>query len=539
MTAPSDPKWWHTAVIYQIYPRSWADGNGDGIGDFEGMTSRLEYLRATLGVDALWLSPFYPSPQADFGYDVSDYCDVDPIYGTLAHFDRFLAAAHGMDLKVLVDFVPNHTSNEHPWFVESASSLDNPRRDWYVWRDRRPDGGPPNNWLSLFGGPAWTLDPGTGQYYLHSFLAEQPDLDWRNPEVEEAMLGALRFWLERGVDGFRLDVPQRSMKDPRLRDNPPAFEPPRHTYKVDEDRAALQPLFDAAHPDIHEMFRKIRKTVDSYEAVAPRFVVGEIHEYDWRIWASYYGWDLGELHMPFNFVLIPIGMDALAVRRAVVGLEASLPTGAWPNWVVGNHDEQRIATRYGWEQSRAAAVLLLTLRGTPTIYYGDELGMLDLDVPPDRQQDPLGRRLPGFGRDGCRTPMQWTAGPHAGFSPPDTDMTWLPVLDADRLNVEREIDDPGSHLSLYRRLLAVRAEHSVLQLGDIELQGSWDRPNPVVYRRSLGSESARVVINLSDQVIEVEGCDGATVVAGTHPDRWDTAGKRLESLRPWEGLVLV
>ncbi|GIU92956.1 MAG: oligo-1,6-glucosidase [Acidimicrobiia bacterium] len=529
MPAPADPRWWHTGVIYQIYPRSWADGNGDGVGDLPGIVGRLDHL-VDLGVDAVWLSPFYRSPMADFGYDVSDHCDVDPLFGTLADFDRLLEETHRRGLKLIVDYVINHTSDRHPWFVESRSSRDNPKRDWYVWRDPAPDGGPPNNWIASFGGPAWTFDEATGQYYLHSFLPEQPDLNWRNPEVEEAMFDVVRFWLERGVDGFRIDVAHRAMKDPLLRDNPPR-RGPAAGYKVEPEYASQEHIFDVAHPDVHLLFRRLRRLVDTYD---DRFLVGEIHEYDWPVWGSYYGWELDELHMPFNFGLLPVGLDPDGIRRTALGIEAALPGGAWPNWVVGNHDEPRITRRLGWEGSKAAAVLLLTLRGTPTVYYGDEIGMAEADIPPERQQDPWGRRKPGYGRDGCRTPMQWEPGPNAGFCPPGVE-PWLPVDPDPALTVAAQKGDPSSHLELYRRLIRVRKDRPALLLGDIEFPG-WDPPNPLVYRRTHPDDRVVVALNLSDG--EVRSPVGGRVLVGTHHDRWDDTLRAGDVLRPWEAVVL-
>jgi len=407
-----DQLWWQTGVIYQIYPRSFRDSNDDGIGDLPGIIQRLDYLSETLGVDAIWLSPFYPSPMADFGYDVSDYCNVDPMFGTLADFDRLVAEAHQRHLQVIIDFVPNHTSDQHPWFAESRSSRQSAKRDWYVWRDAKPDGGLPNNWPSHFGGPAWEWDAATQQYYLHSFLKEQPDLNWRNPETKAAMFDAVRFWLERGVDGFRLYVAHYFMKDPDLRDNPPAPQPSTASYKQINEYDKFLHINDKGHPDAHQVFREFRALLDSYEAMRPRYSVGEIHIFDWREWVKYYG-QLDELHMPFNFALLWAKWEAQSVRQVVDSLEAVLPPGAWPNYVLGNHDEPRLASRYGREQARVAALLLLTLRGTPTLYQGDELGMVNADIPADQQQDPYGLRVPGMGRDGCRTPMQWSDAPNA------------------------------------------------------------------------------------------------------------------------------
>lgn len=531
------PAWWQTAVFYQVYPRSFADSNGDGIGDLAGVLSRLDYLAETLGVDALWLSPFYPSPQLDFGYDVSDHCGVDPAYGSLDDFDVLLSEAHRRGLRVIVDYVINHTSDRHPWFLASRSSRRHPRRDWYLWRDASEDGSPPNNWVAAFGGSAWQWDAATAQYYLHSFLAEQPDLNWRNPEVHRAMLEVLRFWMERGVDGFRIDVAHRALKDPLLRDNPPAAPGRRGGYKVEPEYASQQHLHDVAHPDIHRLFRELRTFVDSHHGDG--YLVGEIHEYRPDRWASYYGEALDELHQVFNFALLAAGLDAERIRAAVAGVEAALPAGAWPTWVLGNHDEPRIVTRFGWEASRAAAVLLLTLRGTPTLYQGDEIGMEDAAVPPERQQDPWGRRKPGFGRDGCRTPMQWTAGQHAGFG--TGGRTWLPVHPSYReRNVEVELDDPDSHLELYRRLLRLRRSSPALRRGGITLFGETD--NPLIYRRRLpGAPAAWAVLNLSAEAgaISFPGPVGLRVRLSTHRDREGTILEGGALLRPWEALVAM
>ncbi|MBT8214388.1 MAG: DUF3459 domain-containing protein [Acidimicrobiia bacterium] len=473
--------WWHTAVIYQIYPRSFQDTNGDGIGDLPGITSRLDHL-VDLGVDALWISPFYPSPMADFGYDVADYTDVDPMFGTLDDFDDLLAAAHDRSLRVIIDWVPNHSSDQHPWFRESRSSRHDPKRDWYVWADPAPDGGPPNNWQSVFGGPAWEWDEATGQYYLHSFLREQPDLNWRNPEVEQTMFDTVRFWMDRGVDGLRIDVAHFIMKDPAMRDNPPADVEPTEFKSLGEyDRQ--DHIHDKGHPDVHEVFRRLRVLLDGYDG--ERFAVGEIHVFDWAEWVRYYG-EADELHMPFNFSLLFAPWDAAEIRSRVDAMEAVLPSWAWPNHVLGNHDEVRLIDRYGGpERARAAAILLLTLRGTPTIYYGEEIGMRQADIPLDRQQDPWGLQVPGQGRDGCRTPMQW-GDPFTDSEP------WLPMMDEPTVAGQRT--DPDSLLSFYRRLLTLRRTLPDLQTGDYR---SIDGPDGVyLFRRG---ESVVVAINFTDE----------------------------------------
>jgi alpha-glucosidase len=448
--------WWQRGIIYQIYPRSFMDSNGDGVGDLPGITSRLDYL-AWLGVDAIWISPIYPSPMADFGYDISDYTDIHPLFGTLADFDRLLAEAHRRGLKVILDYVPNHTSDQHPWFRESRSSRDNPRRDWYIWRDPAPDGGPPNNWRSHFGGSAWEWDAATGQYYLHSFLKEQPDLNWRNPEVQSAMLDVLRFWLDRGVDGFRVDVIWLMIKDDQFRDNPPNpdYQPGQRSS------SALIPLYTADRPEVHDIIALMRRLVDQYDE---RVLIGEIYLPVERL-VAYYGKDGTGCHLPFNFQLILAPWNARHIAGLIDAYEAALPPGGWPNWVLGNHDNHRIASRVGAAQARVAAMLLLTLRGTPTIYYGDEIGMHDVEIPPELVQDPLEKNEPGIGvgRDPERTPMQWDSSPNAGFT---TGTPWLPIADDYRtINVAVERDDPTSMLTLYRRLIALRRATPALEVG--------------------------------------------------------------------------
>ena len=385
--------WWQTGVIYQIYPRSFQDTNGDGIGDLKGIERRLDYL-ASLGVDAIWISPIYPSPMADFGYDVADYCGVDPRFGTLADFDDLLAQAHARGLKVLLDFVPNHTSDRHPWFVESRSSRDNPKRDWYIWRDPAPDGGPPNNWISDFGGSAWEWDEATGQYYYHAFLKEQADLNWRNPAVQAAMYDVMRFWFDRGVDGFRIDVLWHMVKAADFPDNPPN---PDYQPAMGDMHRVLQ-LHSTDQPEVHEIAADMRAIADSYGAKGrgERVLIGEIYLPVDRL-MHYYGRERAEVHLPFNFQLIDAPWEARSLATLIADYEAALPPGGWPNWVLGNHDRPRVATKRGQAQARVAAMLLLTLRGTPTLYYGDELGLSDVAIPPAQVQDPRELREPGLG----------------------------------------------------------------------------------------------------------------------------------------------
>ena len=369
--------WWQTGVIYQIYPRSFQDTNGDGIGDLKGIERRLDYL-ASLGVDAIWISPIYPSPMADFGYDVADYCGVDSRFGTLADFDDLLAQAHARGLKVLLDFVPNHTSDRHPWFVESRSSRDNPKRDWYIWRDPAPDGGPPNNWISDFGGSAWEWDEATGQYYYHAFLKEQADLNWRNPAVQAAMYDVMRFWFDRGVDGFRIDVLWHMVKAADFPDNPPN---PAYQPAMGDMHRVLQ-LHSTDQPEVHGIAADMRAIADSYGAKGrgERVLIGEIYLPVDRL-MHYYGQERAGVHLPFNFQLIDASWEARSLATLIANYEAALPPGGWPNWVLGNHDRPRVAAKRGQAQARVAAMLLLTLRGTPTLYYGDELGLSDVAIP--------------------------------------------------------------------------------------------------------------------------------------------------------------
>ena len=422
-------RWWQRGIIYQIYPRSFKDSNGDGIGDLAGIRGKLDYLQE-LGVDAIWISPIYPSPMADFGYDISDYTDIDPVFGTLAEFDALVGDAHQRGLKVLLDYVPNHSSDRHPWFIDARSSRHSAKRDWYIWRDGAAGGGPPNNWRSNFGGSAWQWDEATGQYYYHAFLKEQPDLNWRNPEVRAAMLGVLRFWLDRGVDGFRVDVMHHIMKDQEFRDNPvnPDYRAGMSPYRE------LLTTYSADRPEVHEIVEAMRAVVEEYD---DRMLVGEIYLPVERL-VTYYGASGRGAHLPFNFQLISLPWHAAAIGAAMARYYMLLPADGWPNWVLGNHDKPRIASRVGLRQARVAAMLLLTLRGTPTLYYGDEIGMQDGAITAEQVRDPYEKNVPGLGlgRDPERTPMQWDATRHAGFS---NHTPWLPVAsDYRAVNVAAE-----------------------------------------------------------------------------------------------------
>jgi alpha-glucosidase len=483
--------WWQDAVLYQVYPRSFQDGDGDGVGDLAGITRRVDYLE-WLGVDAVWLSPVFASPHADFGYDVSDYRRVDPLFGGEADLDALRDELHARGLRLILDLVPNHSSDRHPWFVESRSSRRSPKRDWYLWADLAPGGGPPNNWLSVFGGSAWEWDEATGQYYHHAFLAEQPDLNWRNPQVQEAMHAVMRHWLDWGADGFRVDVMWHLIKDARLRDNPPNPDYDPRTSRHSYDR--LLPAFSTDQPEVHEVVAAMRRVVDEYDE---RLLIGEIYLPVERL-VAYYGDDGRGAHLPFNFQLVTTPWEAAEVEAAIDTYEASLPGHGWPNWVLGNHDKPRIAARAGERAARAAAVLLLTLRGTPTLYYGDEIGIGEVAIPPGRVRDPQAIRDPGSpSRDAYRTPMQWSAEPQAGFTRGEP---WLPLSDDwPRRNVESMRDDPASILSLHRDLLRLRRASRALREGTY-------RPCPasgpvVAYERAHAGERLLVAVNFAPQAV--------------------------------------
>jgi alpha-glucosidase len=481
---PPEP-WWKSAVVYQIYPRSFADTDGDGVGDLEGIRGHLDHLE-WLGVDAIWLSPFYPSPMADFGYDVSDYCDVDPLFGSLETFDRLLSDVHARGMRLVIDWVPNHSSSEHAWFVASRSSRDDPRRDWYIWRDPGPGGTPPNNWVQAFReAPAWTLDPATGQSYLHLFLPEQPDLNWANPEVEAAMHDTLRFWLDRGVDGFRMDVIHAIGKDPALPDDPPETGGLPHSSVNDT-------------PDTHVLLRRIRGVLDGYDG--DRMSVGEVFLLDTAKVATYLG---DELHLAFNFPPLFTKWRSYRWARQLDDVATHIEPAGWPTWVLSNHDVPRHRTRYGSEdRARAAAVLLLGLRGTPFLYAGEELGLEDATIPADRVVDP-------GGRDGCRAPIPWDRTRGHGWGEAEPWLPWPP--DPASRSVEALRDEPESILHLYRALLAARKASPALQLGD---QVRVEVPDgALAWERAQGEDRRVVAVNFTGAPVEVPGLRGTVQVS--------------------------
>jgi alpha-glucosidase len=522
---PTQTRWWQKGLIYQIYPLSFMDSNGDGSGDLRGIISRLDYCR-WLGVDAVWLSPINPSPMVDFGYDISDFTDIHPLFGTLSDFDALISEAHRLSIKVLLDYVPNHSSDQHPWFLQSRSSRNNPYRDWYIWRDPARGGAPPNNWLSAFGGSAWEWDENSGQYYLHSYLKEQPDLNWRNPDVQQSMLEVLKFWLDRGVSGFRVDSIAHLMKDTQFRDNPinPEWNPATGPY------FRYLPVHSRDHPDSATVIRRIRQVIDEYKDCV---VIGEAYLSLERT-VAYYG---AGVHLPFNFALITNPWSATEVHRIIRTYESLLGPDQWPNWVLGNHDRHRIATRVGRPQARLAAMLLLTLRGTPTLYYGDEIAMQDVPIPAELVKDPWESNVPalGLGRDPERSPMQWDASDHAGFS---TSTPWLPLAsDFRRFNVAVETQEADSVLTLYRRLIALRAEKSALHSGSYGELSCDD--HVLSYGRQSGPEGFLIVLNFTGEsrTFAHAGLRGRIIFTTALDRNSETVAENL-LLRPDEGVII-
>ena len=493
-----DPNWWRGGVIYQIYPRSFMDTNGDGIGDLNGVTQKLDYV-ASLGVDAIWLSPFFVSPMDDFGYDVADYKDVDPMFGTLADFDRLVAEAHARGLRILIDLVLSHTSDRHPWFVESRKSRENSKSDWYVWADPKPDGTPPNNWLAMFGGPAWEWDTTRRQYYMHNFLTSQPDLNYHNAEVQEAVLDVARFWLDRGVDGFRLDTVNKYVHDAQLRDNPPMEQGKQATVDESNPIAMQQPVFSINRPENLLFVERLRALLDEYPGTT---TVGEIGNRmsDGPELGQYTA--PGRLHMAYSFDLLHGPITAPAVRIAVDRAEHH--GASWTSWPFSNHDVVRVVSRarLGPASGPMLLQLMMSLPGTPTMYQGDELGLTEADVPYDFIQDPYGRRFwPEIkGRDGCRTPMPWSGAiSHAGFT---TGMPWLPIEHEHvLLAVDRQEADPQSTLNRARAFIAWRSGQPALKVGRLAFVPA---PGPTIAftRTPEGGDAMLCAFNLSDEPIE-------------------------------------
>ena len=519
--------WWQDGVLYQIYPRSWLDSNGDGVGDLKGIFERLDHLE-WLGVDGIWLNPTMPSPNDDWGYDVADYCAVHPDLGTMEDLRELVEQAGRRGIRVLLDLVPNHTSDRHRWFQDAITGRNARYRDFYVWADPAPDGSPPNNWVSSFGGPAWTLHEPTGQYYLHNFLPSQPDLNWWNDEVRRAFDDVLRFWFERDVAGFRIDVCHGIVKDRELRDDP-AATPDDHPFIRER---GLKQVFSMNRPEVHDVLRRWRNLANRSD----RILVGETYVLDLDHLIPYYGTGEDELHLAFNFLFVHSDFDAEQLRTVVEGVEAKLPAGAWPAYVGSNHDAGRLVKRWAGgdeAKTRTALLMLLGLRGTPFLYYGDEIGMAEVPIGLEEALDPVPRRTgdPDRGRDGCRTPMQWTPAPGAGFTP-DGARPWLPLGDVRASNVADQRADRGSVLHLVRDLIALRRERPDLQRGGYRTlpapAGAW------AWRR--GSDTA-VAINLSDGEAVVEGLDGAVAIATDRSRDGERVSGAL-ALGPWSGAVV-
>ena len=523
---PGQP-WWKPAVLYQIYTRSFADSNGDGVGDLQGVIDRLDHLE-WLGIDGIWLSPITVTPNADWGYDVADYRAVQPDLGTMETFDHLVTEAGQRDIRVLLDIVPNHTSELHPWFVDSRSSLTAPKRDWYVWSDPNADGSVPNNWVSSFGGPAWTFDATTGQFYLHNHLAEQPDLNWWSEEVRHEFDAILRFWFDRGVAGFRIDVCNIIVKDAQLRDNPPATA-------EDDLEAQLfgqRPVYNGNRPEVHDVIRRWRRLADSYDT--PRALIGETPVKVEEL-AKYYGDGSDELHLAFNFPFLTAPFDATAMRSVVEDTEGHLPPGAWPAWTGSNHDMARFSSRWAEgspAKARLALLILLCLRGTPVLYQGDEIGLEDVAISQADLRDPLGVRYwPAYaGRDAMRTPMPWRDGPGGGFTTADA-RPWLPLGPTRSCNVENQRADPGSMLTLARDLITLRRHNPALHSGAYATvpapEGIW------AWRRG---EGVLVVLNMSDHDSTLPGIQGHIHI-GTRRERDGEPFDQDLALRGWEGAV--
>ena len=495
-------EWWRSAVIYQVYPRSFLDTNGDGVGDLSGITAKLDYI-ASLGVDIVWISPFFKSPMKDFGYDISDYCDVDPLFGSLADFDRLVQRAHELGLKIMIDQVLSHTADSHPWFAESRRDRSNPKSDWYVWADPQADGTPPNNWLSIFGGSAWQWDTRRCQYYLHNFLTSQPDMNFHQPAVQQAHLDNLRFWLERGVDGFRLDACNFHFHDRQLRNNPPALLRDSTTVSDSNPYGMQAHVYDKTQPENLAFLVKVRGLLNEYGAVS----IGEVGADDSLAVMADYTADGDKLHMAYSFNLLTSVFSAAHIRTQVEQFEARVK-GGWASWPVGNHDSVRVMSRWGGAHpvpalAKLVLAMQLALKGAPCLYQGDELALTEAELPFEALQDPYGIAFwPEFkGREGCRTPIPWDASlPHAGFS---SGQPWLPVPPEHRARaVAGQEGDGQSALNVARKLIHWRKALPQLTLGDIAF---FDAPEPILaFRRDLEGTTIFAAFNLSDQAQRFE-----------------------------------
>ncbi|MDP9332259.1 MAG: alpha-amylase family glycosyl hydrolase [Actinomycetota bacterium] len=523
--------WWRDGVLYQIYPRSFMDTNGDGVGDLRGITQRLDHLQ-WLGVEGIWLDPIMVSPNDDWGYDVADYVEVDPSFGTLADADTLIEEASRRGIRVILDLVPNHTSDHHPWFLDAKSARDARHRDWYVWADPKPDGSVPNNWGMAFDPrrPAWTFDEASGQYYLNQFLPSQPDLNWWNEEVRDAFDAILRFWFDRGIAGFRIDVCHSVIKDRELRDNPPAT-PDDHWYVR---MMGQRSVYNACRPEVHDVLRRWRKLAESYDP--PRVLIGETYVLEPEAFAAFYGTG-DELNLAFNFMLLHSKFRAAELRDAVEHAEELLPSDAWPVWTGGNHDSHRFPTRWCKNdpaRTCAALVMLMGLRGTPFLYYGDEIGMVDTDVPADRILDPVGVfHGARMGRDDERTPMHWSAVAGAGFSEPGVE-PWLPYGDYAAYNVADQRHDPDSVLALTRDLIGLRDAMPELRDGSYRtLPGPSD--DVWAWRRG---ERTVVACNLSDDAVELSDIGPGAIRISTIRARADERVDGALHLAPWEAAIV-
>jgi alpha-glucosidase len=540
MSNKSNIPWYKKTVVYQIYPWSFMDSNNDGIGDLRGITEKLDYLNDgtpnSLGVGAIWLSPIYRSPMKDYGYDISDFYDIDPRFGTMEDFDELVREAHKRGIKIIMDYVTSHTSSEHPWFTESKSSRHNPKRDWYVWRDAKPDGTPPNNWLSVFGGPAWTYDEFTGQYYLHQFLKDQPDLNWRNPEVREEMQRILNFWMSKGVDGFRVDAISHFIEDSEFRDNP------INEHYIEGKHSPYQryvPKYSVDQPELKEVVDMLCNTLNNHEE---KFMVSESALGGERFFDAYRYTD-SKLHAPFNFSLIHMKWSASSYRRFIDNFEKFLDKEEVPTYVLGNHDQPRIASRLDHLRARTSAMLLLTVRGLPFIYYGEELGLKNVKIPEHKMRDNLNvaslAKAGHNSRDPARTPMQWSADKNAGFSYVEP---WLPLARSYRSNnVATQTENEKSMLNLHKKLIHFRNASQALIEGAYRSLPTFSK-KIYMYAREHDNQNVLVLLNFSKETIIEPLTDGLSgnIICSTYMDRLNEGINAITeiTLRPYEGITI-